>query len=240
MDHPSVILKSSLDLTARPDFPESERTSFEEWATPFTRVAIALSSCLPEVDPAALVAFMEYPTTQLAFATIHSEYLSESSISKPSDLDFHAIQRAVELFHVSPGGFTSPRGVHPREACHRIMTFIKEAYASAVIERRDLAIRPSLLSGAPHQIPILVGALAAYMLVENRPPLSPEPRLAVYVRWQRRHEPKDPEHASRRLLYFSYDNATEFHTQGEHSIAGQLQTFVGQVIEMTKKGGTRP
>ncbi|KAI1483370.1 hypothetical protein K445DRAFT_12121 [Daldinia sp. EC12] len=235
MDHPSVILKSARDITTRPEFSETERARFEKWATPFTRVAIALSSWLPEVDTAALVEFVEFPRIQLAFAKIRGEYLSKRAIYKPGDIDYYVVTRAVEMFRMFPEGqhvATKSSGLRPREACHHIMTFMQEVYISTVVERHDLSIRPFLLPGEPHRIPILAGVFAAYILIRNETHLSAQAQLGAYPKWQARHKPRGLEEASRRLLYLSYKNADEFRTQGDHSAAGKLETFMEQVMEM--------
>ncbi|KAI1658777.1 hypothetical protein F4813DRAFT_388543 [Daldinia decipiens] len=247
MGHPSVIeiLRSGQDTTAWPKFSEDERNRYKQWATPLTRAAIGLASWLPEVDPAAIIEFVEFPKIRLAVSKFEGEYWSKVSEFDRSHRFISSItfRKAAASFQYSPVVDRPDfklSSLRPQLPYHHIVTFMREVFTWTVVERTDLAIRPYLLPGNKNQLPILVGTLAAYLFVSDNDSMPGTPiedmsglsskkeTLPVYPEWKARHDPNDPE-ASRRLLYLSYENADWYRVLQEYSEAGWLETLMQQL-----------
>ncbi|KAI4863502.1 hypothetical protein F4820DRAFT_426988 [Hypoxylon rubiginosum] len=217
-------------------FGAADQARYEAWASTLTWEAMALQSQLPEIEPAALLEFVESPQVTLSFMEFARDFWCHvpdanhgfGNTPPRRVINMGELDAAVKLFNASklerPRFETCPRkDWKPR---HHIAHFMRCVYKWAVQDVRGLAARGHLVSGGWQRTALLVGALAVCIRVYEQgqfeacsnvsgtlydekassPFLSPE-----YLSWRIRHDSGDA--AARQRLTFLASQTARSHLE---------------------------
>ncbi|XXH02785.1 hypothetical protein Hte_009171 [Hypoxylon texense] len=208
---------------------QDERDRYEAWATTLTWAAMGLQSQLPEIEPTALMEFVESPQVARSFIEFARDFwcqnpdITSRSPGAPQNspprrvIDMLELEEAVRLFDGSM--FGRPVGESGIKANwkprHHIVHFLRSVYRWAMQDAPNLAMRDRLVGNSWQRAAILVGALAACIRVYE---LGRFRNIADVTRtfgpllsnesWTSRHNPQNEE-ARRRSVYLANQTARE-------------------------------
>ncbi|KAL7621425.1 hypothetical protein AAE478_008747 [Parahypoxylon ruwenzoriense] len=216
------------------DFKTGEGPRFEDWATPFTSAAMGLASWIPQVETAALLQLVESPAVQQAFYEFEGDFWSRlpdtqntgTSVRMPyrRSIRMKELETAVSLFETDPKiirsgtQFWAPGAKDEWHAHQHICRFMRRVWTWAILEEKNIPIRPYLLD-TEQRPQILLGALFVCIRIhgQGKFPEGPQGRnseygplwFPAYQEWRIRHDSHDPD-APRRLLYFARKTAAQY------------------------------